>query len=73
MEKSASELLKTLRTLRWLAVAGQSITVALATGPLGMALSAPALWSVLGMHRRSLPRKLAKKPGRERTPPDELD
>ncbi len=28
---------------------------------------------LLGMHRRSLQRKLAKKPGRERTPPDELD
>lgn len=28
---------------------------------------------LLGMHRRSLQRKLAKKPGRERKPPDELD
>lgn len=28
---------------------------------------------LLGMHRRSLQRKLAKKPGRERTPPHELD
>ena len=28
---------------------------------------------LLGMHRRSLQRKLAKKPGRERKPPEELD
>ena len=28
---------------------------------------------LLGMHRRTLQRKLAKKPGRERTPTDELD
>lgn len=28
---------------------------------------------LLGMHRRSLQRKLAKKPGRERKPADELD
>lgn len=28
---------------------------------------------LLGMHRRTLQRKLAKKPGRERTPADELD
>ncbi|SFN33885.1 response regulator transcription factor [Dokdonella immobilis] len=28
---------------------------------------------LLGMHRRSLQRKLAKKPGRERRSPDELD
>lgn len=28
---------------------------------------------LLGMHRRSLQRKLAKRPGRERKPPDELD
>lgn len=44
MERTASTLLKTLVTLRWIAIAGQSLTVAIVTGGLGLALQASALW-----------------------------
>ncbi len=45
MERSTSTLLKTLVTLRWLAIVGQSATVAIATGPIGLALDGSALWT----------------------------
>lgn len=45
MERSLSTLLRTLITLRWLAVIGQSATIAVAAGLLGVALPALALWS----------------------------
>ena len=45
MERSLSTLLRTLATLRWMAVIGQSATIAVAAGLLGVALPALALWS----------------------------
>ncbi|MFZ1724201.1 MAG: sensor histidine kinase, partial [Dokdonella sp.] len=43
MERSLSTLLRTLITLRWLAVLGQSTTIAVVVGLLGVALDARAL------------------------------
>ena len=45
MERSTTTLLGTLTTLRWLAVIGQSATIAVAIEFLGLALNATALWS----------------------------
>ena len=45
MERSTTTLLGTLTTLRWLAVIGQSATIAVVIEFLGLALNATALWS----------------------------
>ncbi|MBL0163042.1 MAG: HAMP domain-containing histidine kinase [Xanthomonadales bacterium] len=45
MERSLSTLLRTLTMLRWLAVIGQSATIAVVLGLLGVALNAAALWA----------------------------
>ena len=45
MERSLSTLLRTLTTLRWLAVIGQSVTIAVVVSLLGVALNATALWA----------------------------
>ena len=44
MERSASTLLVTLTTLRWLAMLGQSAAILAATGPLGLAFDVRPLW-----------------------------
>ena len=45
MERSLSTLLRTLVMLRWLAVLGQSATIGVVLGPLGLALNGAALWA----------------------------
>ncbi len=45
MERSLSTLLRTLTTLRWLAVIGQSATIGVVVGLLGVALNAAAMWT----------------------------
>ncbi len=45
MERSLSTLLRTLTTLRWLAVAGQSATIVVVVSLLGVALDRMALWA----------------------------
>ena len=45
MERSLSTLLRTLTTLRWLAVVGQSVTIAVVVGLLGVALDGVTLWA----------------------------
>ena len=49
MERSTSTLLGTLATLRWLAVVGQSATIAVVIGLFGLALNEAALWSGVGL------------------------
>lgn len=44
MERSASTLLGTLSSLRWLALLGQSAAILVATGPLALAFDARPLW-----------------------------
>lgn len=45
MERSTSTLLRTLITLRWLAVFNQSVTIAVVVGLLNVGLNATALWA----------------------------
>ena len=45
MERSLTTLLRTLTTLRWLAVIGQSATIAVVISMLEVALNATALWA----------------------------
>jgi two-component system sensor histidine kinase RegB len=45
LNPATSPLLKVLCNLRWLAIAGQSVTVALVTGPMHMPLPAVPLWT----------------------------
>jgi len=47
--RASRPLLRVLRNLRWLAVAGQSLTILLVTGPMQMALPALPLWSGVGV------------------------
>jgi two-component system, sensor histidine kinase RegB len=48
VERSSPPWLLLLSNLRWLAIAGQVVTLAVVTGPLGMALPAAPLWSGVG-------------------------
>ncbi len=49
MERSLSTLLRTLTTLRWLAVFGQAATIVVVVGLLGVALNAAAMWAGVGL------------------------
>lgn len=44
----SSSLLRLLCNLRWLAIAGQVVAIAVVTGPMGMALSVAPLWAGIG-------------------------
>jgi two-component system, sensor histidine kinase RegB len=49
IDRVPPSFLRLLCTLRWVAVAGQAITVALVTGPMQVALQRAPLWSAIGL------------------------
>jgi two-component system sensor histidine kinase RegB len=72
--RASLSFLRLLCNLRWLAVLGQGLTVAVVVGVLNIPLPVAALSVGIAAlaHRRSLQRKLAKQPGPERKPYDAL-